>query len=347
MPNYHSPTPRLNHSTFGSSIKSRSYSAGSGFRFGFNTQEKDKEIYNNNETYNATFWEYDGRLGRRWNVDPMTADYPWQSTYSSFNNNPIYFSDQNGLKGEPPTDQQVIKTAGGGYMNVPSSSSIEIFGSTNFKTTGGASIKIDANSARAFTVDGKRYIAGFNKKGGFEGYYLATDMITKYQSSNILYRDKVSSKFIAKLLEVSYTLGQDPNKLMAVFAQETGEKFSPNIRSADGQIGLLQFTGAAITQINSVFNTAYSKSQLEKMTAEEQLLVVQQYFQSINKKINTIDDYALATFSPKNVGKSSSTVIYIKGSDRYFKNKGLDTNKDGKITVGEVGAKYAKKYNIL
>ena len=91
MPNYHSPTPRLNHSTFGSSIKSRSYSAGSGFRFGFNTQEKDKEIYSNNETYTATFWEYDGRLGRRWNVDPKPKKS--LSIYCAFSNNPIYYCD--------------------------------------------------------------------------------------------------------------------------------------------------------------------------------------------------------------------------------------------------------------
>jgi hypothetical protein len=79
---------------FGSSIKSRSFSAGSGFRFGFNTQEKDKEIYNNNETYTATFWEYDGRLGRRWNVDPINKH--WESSYSCFSNNPMFLIDPNG-----------------------------------------------------------------------------------------------------------------------------------------------------------------------------------------------------------------------------------------------------------
>jgi len=80
------------------------------------------------------------------------------------------------------------------------------------------------------------------------------------------------------------------------------------------------------------------------MTAEAQLDVVQQYFETINKSLVTINDYALATFSKKNTGKSSGTVIYSKGAESYKKNKGLDTNKDGNITVGEVGAKYAKKY---
>jgi len=88
------PNPRPKSSTFGRSINTRRYSAGSGFRFGFNTQEKDKEVYYNNETYTATFWEYDGRLGRRWNVDPVVKS--WMSSYQSFSNKPIWNIDPNG-----------------------------------------------------------------------------------------------------------------------------------------------------------------------------------------------------------------------------------------------------------
>ena len=104
MPNTLSKN-RPKSNPFGSSIKSRSYSAGSEFRFGFNTQEKDKEIYNNNETYTATFWEFDGRLGRRWNINPLFKH--WESPYACFNNNPIIFADPNGLAGVPK--QQTIQ----------------------------------------------------------------------------------------------------------------------------------------------------------------------------------------------------------------------------------------------
>ncbi|NBC82333.1 MAG: hypothetical protein GVY19_03030 [Bacteroidetes bacterium] len=41
--------------------------------------------------YTAEYWMYDARLGRRWNIDPVT--YPWQTSYAAFNNNPIYFID--------------------------------------------------------------------------------------------------------------------------------------------------------------------------------------------------------------------------------------------------------------
>lgn len=163
-------------------------------------------------------------------------------------------------------------------------------------------------------------MAGFNNEGGFTGYVLSTDLKTQYSPMALIYESKISAGFKNKLLEISYNLGHDPNKLLAVFAQETGETFSPSIRSGDSQVGLLQFTGTAITQINNKFGTTYTKAQLEVMSAEDQLIVVQQYFQSINKTITTIDDYALATFSPKNVGKSANSVIYKKGEDRYKKN---------------------------
>lgn len=35
----------------------------------------------------ATFWEYDTRLGRRWNIDPVMK--PWESPYSVLGGNPI------------------------------------------------------------------------------------------------------------------------------------------------------------------------------------------------------------------------------------------------------------------
>ena len=35
-----------------------------GYRYGFNTQEKDDDVFIG--AYTAEYWEYDSRLGRRW-----------------------------------------------------------------------------------------------------------------------------------------------------------------------------------------------------------------------------------------------------------------------------------------
>ncbi len=64
-----------------------------GYRFGgAGGQEKDDEIFIG--AYTAEYWEYDSRLGRRWNVDPV--DKPWQTRYHAFSNKPIWNIDPNG-----------------------------------------------------------------------------------------------------------------------------------------------------------------------------------------------------------------------------------------------------------
>ena len=63
-----------------------------GYRFGFNGQEKDFDIAEG--MYGAEFWEYDSRIGRRWNVDPVVDASV--SGYACFIGNPIYFADPSG-----------------------------------------------------------------------------------------------------------------------------------------------------------------------------------------------------------------------------------------------------------
>jgi hypothetical protein len=83
---------------FGMPMPNRQYSlSSSSYRFGFNTQEKDDEIYGAGNLYSALFWEYDSRIGRRWNIDPKT--YTWESPYAVNSNNPIWIMDILGDKG--------------------------------------------------------------------------------------------------------------------------------------------------------------------------------------------------------------------------------------------------------
>ena len=75
-------------------IDSRSYSSGTGYRYGFNTQEKCDEISGVGNHTTALFWEYDTRLGRRWNVDPILK--PFLSSFVVLSNNPIIKIDPDG-----------------------------------------------------------------------------------------------------------------------------------------------------------------------------------------------------------------------------------------------------------
>ncbi len=64
------------------------------YRYGFNGQEKDDEIAGQGNSYTAMYWQYDSRLGRRWNVDPIKVD--WESPYATFRNNPVFLNDIDG-----------------------------------------------------------------------------------------------------------------------------------------------------------------------------------------------------------------------------------------------------------
>jgi hypothetical protein len=64
------------------------------YYFGFNGQEKDDEVYGTGNLNTAEFWQYDTRIGRRWNVDPRLR--VGHSPYSTFANSPIQCTDPKG-----------------------------------------------------------------------------------------------------------------------------------------------------------------------------------------------------------------------------------------------------------
>lgn len=72
----------------------RKYNSGNSYRFGFGGQEKSDEIKGDGNSYTASYWEYDPRLARRWNVDPMVKAN--RSPYDAFSNNPIIKIDPKG-----------------------------------------------------------------------------------------------------------------------------------------------------------------------------------------------------------------------------------------------------------
>ncbi len=69
-----------------------------GYRFGFNGQEKDDEVKGNGNSYVFEYRIYDSRLGKFLSVDPISAEYPWNSTYAFAENRVIDGIDLEGLE---------------------------------------------------------------------------------------------------------------------------------------------------------------------------------------------------------------------------------------------------------
>jgi hypothetical protein len=75
-----------------------------------NGQEMDNEINGiTGSSYTAEFWQYDSRLGRRWNMDPKPTVS--LSSYATFANNPIYNTDILG-------DSSVYHDEGGNFLRM-------------------------------------------------------------------------------------------------------------------------------------------------------------------------------------------------------------------------------------
>ncbi len=82
---------------FGSLLENRNFNSEK-YRVGWNKgSEKDDEITGITGSHiNTYFREFDTRLARTWSLDPVFQ--PWQSSYSSMDNNPIWFNDPRGDK---------------------------------------------------------------------------------------------------------------------------------------------------------------------------------------------------------------------------------------------------------
>lgn len=88
----------------------RKFSAGSGYRYGFNGKENDNEVKGEGAQQDYGFRIYDPRLGKFLSVDPLARDYPWNSTYAFAENSPIENIDLDGLEKVKYTEKAPERT---------------------------------------------------------------------------------------------------------------------------------------------------------------------------------------------------------------------------------------------
>ena len=81
----------------------RKYSARSGYRYGFNGKELDRDA--GAAVYDYGMRIYDGRLGRFFSIDPLTAKYKMLTPYQFASNTPISAIDIDGEEAEVVVDK--------------------------------------------------------------------------------------------------------------------------------------------------------------------------------------------------------------------------------------------------
>lgn len=144
---------------------------------------------------------------------------------------------------------------------------------------------------------------------------------------------KVSPIFKDRVLWIADTLGCDPSDLMACMHWESGGTFRPDIKNAagSGATGLIQFMPSTAKALGT------STAALAKMTAEDQLRWVFEYFKPYKGRLRNLGDLYMAILWPKGVGKPDHYVLWDrkKMPTTFRQNSGLDVNKDGLVTRAE------------
>jgi uncharacterized protein (TIGR02594 family) len=91
----------LGYYPFGMMQEGRQFVGGMGYRWGFQSQEVDKEVGGPGNTMSYSFRIYDSRICRFLSVDPLTRSYPYNSTYAFSENRVLDGIELEGLEWQP------------------------------------------------------------------------------------------------------------------------------------------------------------------------------------------------------------------------------------------------------
>jgi len=150
----------------------------------------------------------------------------------------------------------------------------------------------------------------------------------------IAWGKQVSPEFRRKVIAVAQRLGLDPSILMAVIAFETGRRFHPaSLNRRSGATGLIQFMPRTAEALGTTTRA------LAAMTGERQLDFVEKYFKPYAGRMTDLPATYMAVLWPAAVSKPLSHVLFAAPSAAYDQNKGLDSDKDGKVTKAEAAAR--------
>ena len=154
-------------------------------------------------------------------------------------------------------------------------------------------------------------------------------------------KPNLTDEFYSKVVQISKRLKCDPDELMGVMNSESGINHKA-VNKKSKATGLIQFMPDTARSLGT------TTENLKKMTAIEQLDYVEKYLEKQKKAAGFSSDeqlsagelYALV-FLP---GRANRSILTSQGEKYYSWNKGLDRNKDGKITVAELDTRVKKDF---
>ena len=146
---------------------------------------------------------------------------------------------------------------------------------------------------------------------------------------------KVSPEFRRIARDVAADTDIDANHLMAVMAFETGRTFRADIRNpASGGTGLIQHMPSTAKGFGTTTDELAAKTPERQLNED-----VRRYFRQYKGRLRSLSDTYMAVLWPAAIGKPEDFVLIDDDDGKaYIQNRGLDLNKDGRITKAEATA---------
>lgn len=152
-------------------------------------------------------------------------------------------------------------------------------------------------------------------------------------------------EFLKKVNEVSAKIGANPADLLGLMASESG--LNPQARNRSGATGLIQFMPGTARGLGTTTDALY------RMNRAEQMVYVDKFLTKFTPKNPTPGHLYTSVFLPAFAKKPANYVVAKRGGFRddwghhpaswYSQNSGLDMNKDGSITIAELGQRIKQK----
>lgn len=255
---------------FGSLMPGR-YSGGAGYRFGFNSMEKDDELYGvTGSSYDFGARMYDPRIGRMLKTDPMEKVYPSYSPYSYALNNPVNAVDPDGnlvifINGMHGGDGGSMKYWGSYAKRVA-----DKIGDYSLRFVDGASGGV--NNTLKTAKSGA--VTGFIKSGSAYGaLYGASLGVMGYSNVNVVNRISAgkamgleqAADIISNLSEgesikiVAHSMGIAYSRGYVAGLKEAAAKMGVEI-NIEFEVDIAAFQGDVLPAQNDMVGTTYNKT---------------------------------------------------------------------------------------
>lgn len=143
-------------------------------------------------------------------------------------------------------------------------------------------------------------------------------------------------EFLTELQQVAARIETRPEWLLNVIASESS--FIPSVRNrlprqtASGLLQIIEGTAAGLGTTTAA---------IRRMNAVDQLRLIEKFFMPFRGKLNSLGDVYLAVFRGFiRAGGPDTVVAPLDGSRKerrvYYLNRGLDVDRNGRITKGEL-----------